>query len=721
MASVSPIQRIPELAQDEPPVIRLLHPPSGLNPRTPAPEAPANGGAKVLNYIRYRLVMIVFLGGLLGSMMAAGAFKVIPSKYTSTAMLRVYMDEQKIYAGEGGGGRSEFSVYVKSQGTLLRSRNVLAAAIRKPEVNNLPVLRSQVDPIAWLEEQIKIDAPEGSEIIRVSFACEDATAGAAIVNAVVEAYETEVIGKELERRNARLINLEKLIGKTQTLVKKDQDNQRTTKVEGKAKDTPDPVMPRNMAEGELSRNRRDLIEIELRMKTLATLLELKERRKLNPDAEIVPVPSDTLDADPKIAKLKAKLTFTKDNRSYTINSLGSSPTSPQVVEQDNTIARQSADLEAAREERRAELQKPQRQAIVKQTEDAIETARIEIESWKGRRDELAKSIQKNIDDIIAQQELKYEPLDVERMSLKDRETFVLQMTQKANLLKVEAEAPNRVSVFQKAAMSMKPESQKQLIGTLVAFLAGFAVVGLGAVLYESQIQRVLTLADAKSSLSGPLVGILPGSSRPGLRPDAALTGESVEKMRTQILRQFGRPGARVIMVTSPIGDEGKAVTAWHLANSYNRTGANTLLLDGDLRTPAMHEILGVANERGLCEVIAGTAPIADVVAKFPSGLSLMSSGQWADGVRAQLTPDRLNVVFRDLASKYDVVIVHLHALLTVAESFLMAQFADGILLTVERLESRLPMASRAQEKIAGLSPECTGLVYVGASRSECLN
>gem|GEM_PF-5584959 len=480
-------------------------------------------------------------------------------------------------------------------------------------------------------------------------------------------------------------------------------------------------MPRTMAEGELSRNRRELSDIELRLKTLATLLEMQERRKLDPDSELPPVPADTLDADPKIADLKRKLNFTRDNRKYSVNVLGAAADSPQMVEQDRSIARQTADLEAMREERRADLQKPQRQALMQQIKDAIVTRNIEIDSLKSRREELAKTVQKNVDDIIAQQELKYEPIDVERLSLRDRETFVLQMTQKANLLKVEAKAPNRVSVFQKAAMSMKPESQKQLIGTLVAFLGGFAVVGLGAVLYESQIQRVLTLADAKGSLSGPLVGILPGSSQPGLRPDAALTSESVEKMRTQILRQFGRPGARIIMVTSSIGDEGKALTAWHLANSYNRTGANTLLLDGDLRTPVMHEILGVANERGTCEVIVGSARIDEVVTKFPSGLSLISSGQWADSVRAQLVPDRLNAVFRDLAAQYDVVIVHLHALLTVAESFLMAQFADGILLTVERLESRLPMASRSQEKIAGLSPECTGLVYVGASRSECLN
>ena len=46
--------------------------------------------------------------------------------------------------------------------------------------------------------------------------------------------------------------------------------------------------------------------------------------------------------------------------------------------------------------------------------------------------------------------------------------------------------------------------------------------------------------------------------------------------------------------------------------------------------------------------------------------------------------------------------------------------ADAVLLTVEKFESRLTHVSRAQEKIATLMPDAFGVVFLGASRDECL-
>ena len=44
----------------------------------------------------------------------------------------------------------------------------------------------------------------------------------------------------------------------------------------------------------------------------------------------------------------------------------------------------------------------------------------------------------------------------------------------------------------------------------------------------------------------------------------------------------------------------------------------------------------------------------------------------------------------------------------------------AVILTVEKYESRLPLVSRAQEKVAALAPEAFGVVVLSASRDECL-
>ena len=58
----------------------------------------------------------------------------------------------------------------------------------------------------------------------------------------------------------------------------------------------------------------------------------------------------------------------------------------------------------------------------------------------------------------------------------------------------------------------------------------------------------------------------------------------------------------------------------------------------------------------------------------------------------------------ELRARFDYVIVNAHPILAVAETSLAGRAADAVVLTVEKYESRLPLVSRAQEKIAALAP-----------------
>ena len=77
------------------------------------------------------------------------------------------------------------------------------------------------------------------------------------------------------------------------------------------------------------------------------------------------------------------------------------------------------------------------------------------------------------------------------------------MMQQANLLRLELKAPTRVQSLQKAAVPMKRESKKQLLGTAAAALIGFALVGLGVIGYESRVRRAMTVADVQKATLGP--------------------------------------------------------------------------------------------------------------------------------------------------------------------------------------------------------------------------
>ena len=89
-------------------------------------------------------------------------------------------------------------------------------------------------------------------------------------------------------------------------------------------------------------------------------------------------------------------------------------------------------------------------------------------------------------------------------------------------------------------------------------------------------------------------------------------------------------GARVVMVTSAVGGEGKTTVASDLAPVLARSGRSVALCDLDLRSPTVHDRLGLSDRRGLVDVAFGLEPLASALVPIrwaiPSRASRPHSG-----------------------------------------------------------------------------------------------
>jgi capsular exopolysaccharide synthesis family protein len=270
---------------------------------------------------------------------------------------------------------------------------------------------------------------------------------------------------------------------------------------------------------------------------------------------------------------------------------------------------------------------------------------------------------------------------------------------------------------------MKRDTKKQYIGTAAGALMGFLLVGLGVVAYESRVKRVMSLKDVQTATLGPVLGTIPVlksfSGVPTL--EMALAEEAIEKSRANILQQFGRTTNRAIVLTSALGDEGHPFMAREMALSFARAGHSTLLVDFDLRTPSLHLDFDLPNEYGFSDVLAGQLELDRAVHALPWGLNVLTAGPLTDVARQNLSAQRLDEVISLCRSVYEIVIINTHPVLTVTETMHAARASDAVILTIDRHQSRLPMVTKAQEKIASLAPEAFGVVYIGATKEECWN
>src|SRR5262249_24952136 len=96
---------------------------------------------------------------------------------------------------------------------------------------------------------------------------------------------------------------------------------------------------------------------------------------------------------------------------------------------------------------------------------------------------------------------------------------------------------------------------------------------------------------------------------PGARGPAAA---GFRMLRTQVLQRMSAHRWRTLAIFSPSAGEGRTTTAVNLAMQIaNDQDHTVLLVDLDLRRPAVAATLGYTPERGVEDVLAGAAEVRD--------------------------------------------------------------------------------------------------------------
>src|SRR4029434_5102713 len=95
--------------------------------------------------------------------------------------------------------------------------------------------------------------------------------------------------------------------------------------------------------------------------------------------------------------------------------------------------------------------------------------------------------------------------------------------------------------------------------------------------------------------------------------------ESYRSVRTalQFATDHGLP--KRLLITSAGPSEGKCTSAHELARNIAQLGKRVVLVDADLRNPSLHRTTGLENNRGLSNLLAGAANVADVLQRSGDG------------------------------------------------------------------------------------------------------
>lgn len=181
----------------------------------------------------------------------------------------------------------------------------------------------------------------------------------------------------------------------------------------------------------------------------------------------------------------------------------------------------------------------------------------------------------------------------------------------------------------------------------------------------------------------------------------SLAAEQYRSLRTRIKRAENGRAVRAIVVTSPNKGDGKSLTAANLAITMAQEfQQRVLLIDGDLRRPAVHRLFGVPGNPGLTDVLMGGAELNEALVNVEQHhLTLLPAGAIPSHPAELLGSSSMRRVLDTLRTRFDRILIDMPPVAPLADLHILAPMADGLLMIVRAGVTPRPAIERA---LAGL-------------------
>jgi len=684
---------------------------------------------------RWRLAL--GLAVLAAPVVAALAWYLLPpNKYTAEALLLVE-SEQPTLITPTKEYRSDPETDHRTQLALIKSL-VVSKVVVQPEVLELSIIKQQREPAEWLEQQIKADFK--GKILSLAMTGDNPTDVTTVVKAVTRTYLSEVANKEKLQRIDRNRSLEEHYDKLEQQLDSKRKVLRDLSTAVGSKDKQNLSMQQRLAVSRQSIAEEELLrtqsELKRAMNELKVLQNREQTRGSGGPAEPAEPAAPLSDADvekavqndPDVQEFRRK----EDQlRSVIANAerVARNPSDPSVRNPRKALTTLQRQRIAFVNRLRADLQAERGGASPEarhKAESSLAALEDQIAVMAGLERELKDEVGKFSDSTqkLDSQALEMESIETE---INSAEHMAKLIGSELEVLKIELKAPDRVRVIKEAKAPRHLDSGRQVKLTATAGCGAFGAIILLISFWEFRAQRIGSLDEVIHGLGIKVVGTVP--VKPG-RLTRALPNpssprellwqhqlmESVDATRVMLAHTARAESLRVLLVTSAVGGEGKTSLAGHMATSLARSGQRTLLIDGDLRRPMVHQLYDQPPGPGFCELIRNESSPDDVIRPTSlNNLWVITAGEYDEHALSVLARPESRRLFDQLLERFDFIVVDSAPVLPVADTLLLGQHVDAALFSILRDVSQVPKIHAARERMMALGVPILGAVLSGTN------
>jgi capsular exopolysaccharide synthesis family protein len=244
-----------------------------------------------------------------------------------------------------------------------------------------------------------------------------------------------------------------------------------------------------------------------------------------------------------------------------------------------------------------------------------------------------------------------------------------------------------VSVTSPAQIPDSASSPRKTVYVAIGALLGIVLGVGGAFVREARDRRIRDEEDAASAAEAPVLAIVSerggGKAKPLAVSDQpiAAPAEAYRRLRMN-LDAVVDGNLHSLVVTSAGAGEGKTAVAANLGLVYAKAGHQVVVVDANLRRPALAAALGRSSAVGLSDLLLGKVAVSSVLQSWTSGvpLAVVGSGTQVPNPGELLGSQGFGVLLGELAERFELVVIDTPAVLAAADAALIARQASGALV-----------------------------------------
>lgn len=248
--------------------------------------------------------------------------------------------------------------------------------------------------------------------------------------------------------------------------------------------------------------------------------------------------------------------------------------------------------------------------------------------------------------------------------------------------------------------------------------------GLGLAFFAAyNDDRIKSAFDIETVIGLPLIGIIPRfrNSQPksqGKKTEGAAEVPQVREALSSIMSGLQLKDeskkAQCILVTSTVAGEGKTFISTGLAETYAIHGERVVVVDCDLRRPAVNRAFHLENLRGVIDVCASSMALDEVIAKeVRPNLDVIPTGGRSNNPTQLLNSKAFAQMISDLRKRYDRIFVDTPPAGVVSDAFIILPMMDGALYSILFNKVRRKAAQFCTQRLLEVNVPTFGAILNG--------